>query len=358
MSALIKAVIDTGALRANLGAVRARARGSKVMAVVKANAYGHGLVMTAVGLAGADAFGVARLEEGIQLREAGITQSIVLLEGVFSHEQLLEAAIHRFGIVVHDPLQIALLEAFTGSYRFTVWLKVDTGMNRLGFRPEDATAAMARLGALRTPLEELRLLTHLGRADEQDSDATPEQLRRFAALSAGRPFATSIGNSAGIFGWPDAAGDWVRPGLALYGVSPLPGASGESLGLKPVMRLETTVIGLRRVPMGEQVGYAGAWTAHRDSRIAILAGGYGDGLLRSLGDGSPVLIGGKRVPLAGRVSMDMIAVDVTDLPEVHLGTRCVLWGPGLPVEEVAAAAGTISYEMLCGVRQRVAHEVI
>lgn len=358
MSALIKAVIDTGALRTNLGAVRARARGSKVMAIVKANAYGHGLVMTAVGLAGADAFGVARLEEGIQLREAGITQAVVLLEGVFSAEQLLEAAIHRFGIVVHDPLQIALLAAFTGSYRFTAWLKVDTGMNRLGFRPEEAPAAMAQLAALRTPLEELRLLTHLARADEPDSDATAQQLRRFAALTAGRPFATSIGNSAGIFGWPDAAGDWVRPGLALYGVSPLPGHSGESLGLKPVMRLESAVIGLRRVPRGEQVGYAGAWTARRDSSIAIVAGGYGDGLLRSLKEGSPVLIEGRRAPLVGRVSMDMIAVDVTDLPGVRVGTGCVLWGPGLPVEEVAAAAGTVAYEMLCGVRQRVPHEVI
>jgi alanine racemase len=187
---------------------------------------------------------------------------------------------------------------------------------------------------------------------------TTEQVRRFHAATGTLGLATSIGNSAGIFGWPDAAGDWVRPGLALYGVSPFADVRGAQLGLKPVMTLESAVIGLRRVPRGESVGYAAAWTAPRDSRIAILAGGYGDGMLRSLKDGSPVLIDGKRAPLVGRVSMDMIAVDVTDLPEPHVGTRCLLWGPGLPVEEVASHAGTISYEMLCGVRRRVPHEAI
>ena len=180
--------------------------------------------------------------------------------------------------------------------------------------------------------------------------------------SAPRPpgwdLATSIGNSAGILGWPEAAGDWVRPGLALYGVSPFADVDGAALGLRPAMTLETAVIGLRRVPRGESVGYAAAWTAPRDSRIAILAGGYGDGMLRSLRGGAPVLVDGRRAPLVGRVSMDMIAVDVTDLPEPHLGTRCLLWGPGLPVEEVAANAGTVSYEMLCGVRQRVPHKAI
>jgi alanine racemase len=355
---LIRAVIDTAALRANLEAVRARSPGSRVMAVIKANAYGHGLVMTAVALPQADAFAVARLEEGIMLREAGITRPIVLLEGVFSAEQLIEAAVHRFEVVIHEPLQVQLQEAFRGSFRFTAWVKIDTGINRLGFRPEDFPQALARLRALSTPLREVRVLTHLARADERDVAATPEQVRRFRAATDALGLATSIGNSAGIFGWPDACGDWVRPGLALYGVSPFPDLAGDSLGLRPVMTLESTIIGLRRVPRGESVGYSAAWTARRDSRIAILAGGYGDGMLRSLEGGSPVLIDGRRAPLVGRVSMDMIAVDVTDLPEPHVGTRCLLWGPGLPVEEVAAHAGTISYEMLCGVRQRVPHEAI
>ena len=358
MTPLIRAVIDTAALRSNLETIRARAPGSKVMAVVKANAYGHGLIMTAVALPQTDAFAVARLEEGVKLREAGITRPIILLEGVFNAEQLLEAAVHRFEVVVHEPLQVALLEAFRGSFRFTVWVKIDTGINRLGFRPEDFPGALARLRALATPVRELRVLTHLARADERDVAMTTEQVKRFQAATGTLGLATSIGNSAGIFGWADAAGDWVRPGLALYGVSPFADVRGEQLGLKPVMTLESAVIGLRRVPRGESVGYAAAWTAPRDSRIAILAGGYGDGMLRSLRDGSPVLIDGQRAPLVGRVSMDMIAVDVTDLPEPHVGTRCLLWGPGLPVEEVAAYAGTISYEMLCGVRQRVPHEAI
>jgi len=355
---LIRAVIDTAALRANLETVRARAPGSKVMAVVKANAYGHGLVMTAAGLSQADAFAVARLEEGIMLREAGITRSIVLLEGVFSAEQLLEAAVHRFEVVVHDPLQVKLLEEFRGSFRLTVWLKIDTGINRLGFRPEEFPAALARLRALTTPLREIRVLTHLARADDRDASATLEQVRRFRAVTGTLGLATSIGNSAGIFGWADAAGDWVRPGLALYGVSPFADVRGNELRLKPVMTLESTIIGLRWVPRGESVGYGAAWTAARDSRIAIVAGGYGDGILRSLKGGSPILIEGRRAPLVGRVSMDMIAVDVTELPEPHVGTRCLLWGPGLPVEEIAAQAGTVSYEMLCGVRQRVPHEAI
>jgi len=355
---LIRAVIDTAALQANLQTIRARAPGSKVMAVVKANAYGHGLVMTAVGLPQADAFAVARLEEGIMLREAGITRPVILLEGVFSAEQLIEAAVHRFEIVVHDPLQVALLEGFRGSFGFTTWVKIDTGINRLGFRPEDFPGALARLRALSTPVRELRLLTHLARADEREAPTTTQQVQQFRAATGNLGLATSIGNSAGIFGWADAAGDWVRPGLALYGVSPFADVHGDALGLTPVMTLESTIIGLRRVPRGESVGYAGAWTAQRESRIAILAGGYGDGILRSMKDGSPVLVEGRRAPLVGRVSMDMIAVDVTELPEPRVGTRCLLWGPGLPVEEVAAHAGTISYEMLCGVRQRVPHEAI
>jgi alanine racemase len=260
---------------------------------------------------------------------------------------------------VHDPLQVKLLEDFRGSFRLTVWMKIDTGINRLGFRPEDFPPAFARLRALKSPpLREIRVLTHLARADDRDDSATLEQVRRFRAAAGSLGLATSIGNSAGIFGWADAAGDWVRPGLALYGVSPFADVRGHELDLKPVMTLESAIIGLRWVPRGESVGYGGTWTAQRESRIAIVAGGYGDGILRSLQGASPVLIDGRRAPLVGRVSMDMIAVDVTDLPEPHVGTRCLLWGPGLPVEEIAAHAGTVSYEMLCGVRQRVPHEAI
>jgi alanine racemase len=360
---LIRAWVDTAALRHNLGAVRAYAPGAKVMAVIKANAYGHGLVSTALALADADSFAVARLEEGIALRSAGIRAPIVLLEGVFTAEQLAEAAHHAFELVVHDPLQLKLLEAHRGAERFVIWIKMDTGMNRLGFRPEAFAGALARLQAMTVPALELRVMTHLARADERDAPMTREQVGVFdrtlaqADLCGPRRLATSIGNSAGTLGWPSAHGDWVRPGLALYGVSPFANETAERHGLRPVMTLETTVLTVRAVKRGETVGYAAAWRAERDSSVAILAAGYGDGLPRHLDNGTPVLIGGARYPLVGRVSMDMIAVDVTGASKIAAGNRAVIWGDGLPVEEVAAHAGTIPYELLCGVSQRVPIEL-
>lgn len=357
MSRLIRAVIDTSALRHNLKTIRERAPESRVMAVVKANAYGHGLVPTALALADADAFAVARLEEGLALRAAGVTRPIVLLEGVFASEQLLEAARHGFDIVVHEQLQIELLEKFSGAHRFVLWVKIDTGMNRLGFRPADFSAALEKLRKLQPAPLELRVLTHLARADEPDSSMTEEQVKRFEALTGKLDYENSIANSAGIFRTSPARCDWVRPGLALYGVSPFPDRIGTDFGLHPVMALESTVIATRLVARGETVGYGGVWKAARDSTIAIVAAGYGDGLPRGLPNGTPVLIGGRRAPLVGRVSMDMIAVDVTDLPPVKMGTAVTLWGGDLPVEEISRHAGTIPYELLCSVSQRVPLEL-
>jgi alanine racemase len=360
---LLRALIDSAALRHNLGTIRAQAARAKVMAVIKANAYGHGLISTALALADADSFAVARMEEGVALRSAGVRAPIVLLEGVFNAEQLAEAAHHGFDLVVHDPLQLELLEAHRGAERFVVWIKMDTGMNRLGFRPEAFNAALSRLRELTVPALELRVMTHLARADERAEPMTREQLERFestldaAGLTGAQRLATSIGNSAGTLGWPRAHGDWVRPGLALYGVSPFAGETAAKHGLKPAMTLETTVLTVRDVKRGETVGYAGTWRAERDSAIAILAAGYGDGLPRHLANGTPVLIAGARHPLVGRVSMDMIAVDVTGMPKMPAGSKAVVWGEGLPVEEVAAHAGTIPYELLCGVSQRVPLEL-
>jgi alanine racemase len=354
---LIRAVIDTHSLRHNLRMIRERARGARVMAVVKANAYGHGLIPTALALADADAFAVARLEEGLALRAAGITQPIVLLEGVFAPEHLLEAARHGFDLVVHDPLQIELLEEFTGASRFILWIKIDTGMNRLGFRPEDFPAALERVQRLQPAPLEIRLLTHLARADERDDAMTREQLARFRKAVSGLDYAVSIANSAGLFGSVQLGCDWVRPGLALYGGSPFGERTAAELGLHPVMSLETSVIATRRVLTGETVGYGATWHAPRDSIIAIVAAGYGDGIARNLPGGTPVLIDGQRAPIVGRVSMDMIAVDVSKLSGVHVGTPVVLWGIGLPVEEIARYAATIPYELLCGVSQRVPLEL-
>lgn len=339
------------------------------MAVVKADAYGHGAARVAAALDDADGYAVARLGEALALRSAGIDKPILLLEGVFSADELAQALAARIDLAVHDASQVELLEqaavpsgdaAQSGA---VIWLQVDTGMNRLGFRPEQALAVRARLLAARGAPRELRLMTHLARADETDAAPTAAQTARFDSLvaewtaTAGAPPVTSIGNSAGTLRGSAAQGatqgDWIRPGIALYGASPLADRSAAELGLSPVMTLETAVIATRDVPPGEGVGYGATWRATRPSRIAILAAGYADGVPRHLPSGAPVIIGGRRAPLAGRVSMDMIAVDVTDLPSVAVGERAVLWGEGLPVDEVAARAGTIAYELFCRVAPRV-----
>ncbi len=357
MKHLLRAEISAAALRHNLQRVRSQAPGRKVMAVIKANAYGHGLVSTALCLADADAFAVARLEEALALRAAGVRTPIVLLEGVFSAGMLEEAARQDLQIVVHDAAQLLLLEQSLAAYRFVVWLKVDTGMNRLGFRPEAFPAAYARLRALDERLGEIRLLTHFASADAPDLASARQQLQRFETLTQGLNHARSLVNSAALFALPAAQADWVRPGLALYGVSPFADRNGASLGLRPAMRLLSTVISIRAVPIGETVGYGGSWRADRNSRIAIVAAGYGDGLPWSLPSGTLVRIGERTVPLVGRVSMDMIAVDATDTA-VNVGDAVELWGEQQSVEALAASAGTIAYELLCAVSQRVPTAVV
>lgn len=357
MTQLIRACVDGAALRANLAVIRRLAPHSRVMAVVKANAYGHGLVPTALALAGADALAVARLEEAVALRAAGVRQPIVLLEGVVTAGQLAEAARLQLELVVHQYLQIQLLRQCALPYRFAVWVKVDTGMNRLGFAPQEFAPAWAALRALTPAPLQLRVLTHLACADEEDAAATERQLAVFeplvASLVTSLGVEQSIANSAALLRWPRTHVHWLRPGLALYGVSPFAGRLGRDFGLRPAMTLHSTVIALREVAAGERVGYGGHWTAARASRIAIVAAGYGDGLLRSLPNGAPVLVNGERAALAGRVSMDMIAVDITDLAPVAVGDAVELWGANLPVEELAHAAGTIPYELVCAVSQRV-----
>jgi alanine racemase len=357
VSGLIRAVIDTRALRHNLEVIRARAGHARVMAVVKANAYGHGLTTTAQALADADAFAVARLEEGLALRSAGVAQPLVLLEGVFSAEQVAEAAARRLDLVVHDALQLELLEHARNAHRFVLWVKIDTGMNRLGFAPAQFSTVLARLRALTPPPQHIRLMTHLACANERDDGMTRAQLERFHKTTYGLDFHTSVANSAGLFGTLPIHSDWVRPGLALYGASPFADCLAADLGLEPVMTLVTSVIAVRRVSRGETVGYGGAWVAPRDSAIAIVAAGYGDGVHRSLAGGTAILVDGQPAPLAGRVSMDMLAVDVSGLQGVRVGTPVVLWGAGLPVEEQARRAGTIAYDLLCSVSQRVPLEL-
>lgn len=358
MTRAARATVDTAALQHNLRTVRRLAPRARVMAVIKANAYGHGLVGTARALRAADAFAVARIEEAVALREAGLDNAIVLLEGAFDAAHLPLAASLGLELVVHSPEQLAMLEGALVSRPIGVWLKVDTGMNRLGFPPEEAQQAASRLAACASVASAPRLMTHLSCADERDAAVTDLQLQRFGAATAALDGERSIANSAAVLWRQDCHADWVRPGLMLYGVSPFADQVGGHLGLRPAMELMSTVIALRAVRPGEQVGYGGVWTAREVSRLAIAAIGYGDGYPRRLGSGAPVLVGGHRAPLAGRISMDMIAVDVTRIPGVRVGDEVTLWGAGLPVEELARIAQTIPYELLCGVTQRVGVTVI
>jgi len=349
-----KATVRLGDIAGNYRMAIRLAPGSESIAVIKANAYGHGLVPVAKALCDADALAVARIEEAVALRAAGVGQRLVLLEGVFNRNQLELAAANACDLVVHSHEQLELLESFGRNSRFTVWLKIDTGMNRLGFRPEEFSTVLARLRSFHAVREDLVLMTHLANADVLSSEATSTQLALFEKTTRGVDAERSIANSAGLLSWPQSRAQWVRPGLALFGVSPVAGKTGEQLGLKPVMRLGTELIAIRKVAAGESVGYGSAWSATRDCRIGVAAIGYGDGYPRHLGNGAPVLLGDNRIPLVGRVSMDMITVDLTDHPEARVGDSLTLWGAGLPVEELARLAGTIPYEMLCGVTQRVA----
>ena len=358
MRPMVSAAISSAALRHNLSLIRRKAPRSKIMAVVKANAYGHGLAAVAQALNQADAFAVARIEEGLILRKAGILQPIVLLEGVFDQEQLAAAADARFELVVHSEEQIQLLRGARGGHRFAVWLKLDTGMNRLGLRSAQFLSAMEALHGLDIVSKPLRLFTHMANADTPEHPGTLEQLQVFDRICGGLPGERSLANSASLFAFPQSQCDWVRPGLALFGVSPFADQLGADLGLKPVMTLSSRVIELKTLEPGERVGYGGLWTAGRRTRLAIAAVGYGDGYPRNVLKHTSVLVDGVRSPLAGRVSMDMIGIDVTDVPSAQCGSGVTLWGDGLPVERVASCAGTIAYELLCGISQRVAVQTV
>jgi len=351
-----RATVDSSALRHNLGVVRKHAPRAKVLAVIKANAYGHGIVPTARALNDADAFGVARLAEGLVLREHGLQQRIVLLEGVFSSEELDTAAARNLDIVIHSFEQLSLLRAWHGAQPLRVWLKVDTGMNRLGFRLEDFSHAWQALRDCKAVAPQPLLMTHLACADERDSQHTDAQVARFRALAEDCKVERSVANSAGLLAWPQSHMEWVRPGLMLYGVSPFPQSDGGAFDLRAAMTLSTRLIAVRVVKAGEHVGYGGTWIAHTDSRIGIAAIGYGDGYPRQIGNGSPVRVGNIECNIAGRVSMDMIAIDLTAAPTAQVGDAVTLWGNGLPVERMAECAGTIPYELICGISQRVAVE--
>jgi len=352
-----RACINLPALQHNFQRVRQSAPQSRIMAIIKANAYGHGLVRAAQAMHDADAFGVASPEEGVALRETGFDRRIVLLEGIFSAEDIALVGGYRLDVVVHHVSQLDMLEHSHPARPIDVWLKLDTGMNRLGFEPEAVAHITARLEGLEQ-VSSVRYMTHFACADDADNNATVIQQERFTAVLSSLAGEYSLANSAAVLAWPDTHADWVRPGIMLYGASPLVGRRADGLDLRPVMTLKTQLIAINACQAGDAVGYGGDWRCPEAMSVGVAAIGYGDGYPRHASSGTPVLVNGKRATLIGRVSMDMICVDLRGHEQAAVGDEVILWGDGLPVEEIAEGAGTISYELLCGVNHRVPHEYI
>lgn len=358
----ILATISHDALRHNLDVVRKHAPNSKVMAVVKANGYGHGLLNVAPSLATADGFAVLNIGEALDLREVGYKQTILLLEGVFSVTELAIASSYSLDIVVHSLPQIEMLESAKLSIPINVHLKMNTGMNRLGFTPDVFLDAFNRLQTCKN-VAQITLMTHFATADDDRGIAKP--LNKFKSVTSELKQATSLANSATILRHPEAHGDWVRPGIMLYGASPVTGMLASDYGLKPVMSLSSQIISIQTIQAGESIGYGQRFTAKRTTRVGVVACGYADGYPRHAGQynengklsGVPVAVNGKLTQTIGRVSMDMLFVDLTDIPEAGIGAHVELWGNQVPVDAVAEACGTIGYELLCAVASRVPFKI-
>ncbi len=352
MSRETLARIDTDALRHNLGVVRSLAPASRVVSVVKADAYGHGTAQVLPGLAASDLLAVATVGELQDLRAQGWTGRLLLLEG-FSGEDEFEAVIATGAeTVVHRIGQLELLEARGGLPGRATWLKLDTGMNRLGFPPGQAPGLLQRLARL--PRSEAPvLMSHFARADEPDDPMTARQIDRFDASIEGLAGPVSLANSAALLNAPDSHRDYVRPGILLYGISPLADDTGADHGLRPVMTLSARLLAINEVAAGDTVGYGARYRCPEAMRIGVAGIGYGDGYPRAIPDGTPVLVNGRRATVAGRVSMDLLTLDLRGHDEARVGDEVVLWGQGLPVEEVARHAGMIPYELVCGVTGRV-----
>ena len=351
MSRPLRAEIRVAALRHNLQRVRESAPSSRVIAVVKANGYGHGMQIVSHALNDADAFAVASIDEAINLRESGIHQPILLLEGYFDAADLLLLQAYSLQPVIHSTHQLELLEQAKITYPFDVWLKIDTGMNRLGFRPSEFTPVCTRLQE-NDAVQNVHAMTHFACADDRSDSMTAKQIECFDQTLANTSLACTLANSAGILGHPDSHRDWVRPGIMLYGASPFMDADAGSQNLCAVMNLKSELIATHDVAAGESVGYGADWICDNDMRVGVIAGGYGDGYPRHAHAGTPVLVNGQRVPLIGRVSMDMITVDLSGC-DAEVGAPVLLWGDELPADEVALHAETIAYELFCNVAPRV-----
>ena len=349
----ISASISRQALRANLDLVKRHAGGARVWAVVKANAYGHGLLRTVAALDAADGFALLELDAAVQLRDSGISRPLLLIEGFFDADELQVFSTYGLTAVVHDEAQLRMLEMAGLSKQVDVYLKINTGMNRLGFAIDQAARILERLRSC-TGVRSITLMTHF--ADADGPAGVAEQMQQLARTGIeGLP--RSLANSAALLRYPETRGDWVRPGIMLYGCSPFPDVSADAIGITPAMTLKSRLIAVQPLQPGDRVGYGNTFTARAPMRIGIVACGYADGYPRhapGLDDrNTPILVAGRRTRTLGRVSMDMLFADVSSIPEAAVGTEVTLWGEGLSADEVAAASGTVSYELLCALAARV-----
>jgi len=349
MSRPIQAHINLDALQHNLHRAR-RLSSARIMAVIKADAYGHGLLRSAEALCDAEGFALLDLTDAVSLREAGFKQTILLLEGFFAAAELPLMAEYEIASVIHSPHQIDMLDAYPRRAALDVWLKINTGMNRLGFAPHELPAAMEKLQA-HSAVRDITLMTHFSHADEATGIAA--QLEKFNQITAAYRLPRSLANSAALLRYPASHADWVRPGIMLYGASPFPETSAQQLGLQSVMSLHSKIIAVRELNKGESISYGGLFSAAHPMRVGVVACGYADGYPRHAPSGTPILVAGQRTRILGRITMDMLCVDLTALPAVEVGSHVTLWGAGLPVEEIAHAAGTISYDLLCAITKRV-----
>ncbi len=352
MTRPLRATIDLPALRGNFAVARQRASDANLWAVIKANAYGHGLLRVAETLEDlADGFALLDLDDAVALREAGFRQPLLLLEGFFEADELPLYAAYGLTPVVHTLEQVEMLAGAALPARLPVYIKLNTGMNRLGLSAEEFHPALTALQTT-SCVAAITLMTHFADADQERG--IEWQMAGFEESTRGCDDPVSLANSAALLRFPVTCRGWARPGIMLYGSSPFPqDESAESLGLRPVMTLSSRLITVQELDAGDRVGYGGTFTADRPMRIGVVACGYADGYPRHAPSGTPMLVEGRRTRTVGRVSMDMITVDLEGIPDAGIGSPVVLWGEGLPVDEVAAAAGTVSYELLCALTPRV-----
>lgn len=347
------AEINLDALHHNFSVVRQYAPNSKVLVMLKANGYGHGLLRIARVLREADAFAVARVDEALMLRLSGVTHPIVVMTGFSNLDELNACAEHDFQPVIHSDYQIDYLEQNQLQKPISVWLKVETGLSRLGFSAKDAAKAYERLMACPHIIKPIVTLSHLASADDLKNPKTMNQLKKFQEITAGFVGPKSLARSAAIMTNPETHLDWVRPGMMLYGGSPFPNEVGNDRGLQAVMTMKSELISIKHIPAGETVGYGETWKCEEEMPVGVVAFGYADGYPRHMAQGTPVLINGVRCPLIGRVSMDMITIDLRPCPHAKVGDVATLWGTQLPIEIIARSANTIPYTLWVNVTARV-----